>query len=1510
MVVPQFLADKFHPLDRDRFNKLKRDELTPPYDIHGLKTLRDKAGNERNMRELYRGRAPYELLQNADDAGAQRAMFVLASDGLAFVHDGAWFTVGNFRGLADGWSDKDPNQCIGHKGLGFRSVLDITPAPHLIKVGYGEIFAVKFSWTLNNGHIREAFQRNPDLHLHYQEWTQRGQSACPVMAIPGLAKKQNLGSGSGIFDSLVKGNYTHQFTTMFWLPASDPDIDGKVLRDIGPSPIAANPSGREYLAKFLKQEVSTILPFLKSIARVDLYEGQRIIGSVRLSDDAERKEAGEITIVEEVGSQRTTTYYQRRFHRPIDTQVKAASDTPKAVRSMRDANIVFLVKINKGQPEFDGQSYFHVYFPTEERTNVGFVIHGDFYVKPDRTRLMQGGYNEWLMKEAASKAAGEFLTELLQRYSAGPVFEALSPAGIDEKNLATASPFVRAFAQALRKRTVPFLPTRNGLATRTETVLPPNVDENGFWETRFSNVVNTAIEGKTAFLAHEHDSLRARSFFYLAGSQILDSATLLRLIEAATVQSRPAGWWYECYSYLKRDPKLSTADRSVFSNHRLIPLSDGSVTRVPDSNNLIVCLPPSGHVAHMQVPACFANVFVFVDGDLAALLEQGDDAVRSWVLDRFQITRFEATELLPRAIRAVVQPFFNGEIKLTAAELQQVWMFLYDVVTLSRSILGDAFWKEIGRFPLPMDSFLEESGALRRESLVPAFLAYWPDSMIVSHFCLRDVSDLRRIDEPFLNGIFALSKAGFAQWSEFFSQAGVSGSPKTLRYSRIVADDPDIVLSAEAFDTGRDTRFTGERQRDENRAVIENLRADGLWRLTLEDTQLCNHALPLVLQSLTLVEGLRQCVMTALQEYRLENTSWRSRLWSLIHALPQPILGGDQAFCRGGGRSGHSLSIGSYSQRQLEHFQCLPSSQGPAGTSECFARLSTRRLISLGRMVEEELGDLLLPYVVAENIQDLATLEKFGVLALEDAASARDQALLRALRMLGDQLSGDWGQQEILEARGRWRLVRGAIQEIYRTLNQSNRSAKLLPNTLLASRRAGKIEFCALPLYYAEPGSAIEQAFQDVLPILDADRVYARLFEQMGIMSLAVGQTVDEEIQLTAAPVAADRLGREIAMELAPYLIALINARSERADQIGRLETVLRRLQERFAVQAIENLQVVYTLKQNPAIQRAIPFSKFFLQRKLIQVTGVIQEAHFTLYVAGGPELSVFSSDLDADALGAALIPVFLEEASEELTGLFPRITSRFQSVRGNREAMADFLYFQLGVSREAQETAWAMTTDDTLLPISASVPPPPPAKLIIPTSQDITNRASADQEVKQRLQEAAEKTKKTVEGLIEPHDAKGTPWTTPSGSAGTKRVVTIGVPTPEQQKRGKQGEEEIKRRLQLPGGWESLSFVDDTRHLPCGYDFLCAMGDARVELEVKTFTPDGRVIVTINELREALAAQDDYWIVGVVDDGKPPHTWATSLLRNPGAHLLAVGEFDIEAKLEAVAADVFAVGG
>jgi len=85
------------------------------------------------------------LLQNTDETCAEKTIYTLSNEGLVFAHDGVWSTVDNFKSLNDGCSDKNPKECIGHKGLGSRSVQDITPSPFLVKIGGEQFLEIKYS---------------------------------------------------------------------------------------------------------------------------------------------------------------------------------------------------------------------------------------------------------------------------------------------------------------------------------------------------------------------------------------------------------------------------------------------------------------------------------------------------------------------------------------------------------------------------------------------------------------------------------------------------------------------------------------------------------------------------------------------------------------------------------------------------------------------------------------------------------------------------------------------------------------------------------------------------------------------------------------------------------------------------------------------------------------------------------------------------------------------------------------------------------------------------------------------------------------------------------------------------------------------------------------------------------------------------------------------------------------------------------------------------------------------
>lgn len=93
----------------------------------------------------YHGRFLIELMQNAHDAlhekispdkPARIEIILVPEDGpygaLYVANDGKPFSESNFKSLSQlGQSDKDPQESIGNKGIGFRSVLEITTSPEV-----------------------------------------------------------------------------------------------------------------------------------------------------------------------------------------------------------------------------------------------------------------------------------------------------------------------------------------------------------------------------------------------------------------------------------------------------------------------------------------------------------------------------------------------------------------------------------------------------------------------------------------------------------------------------------------------------------------------------------------------------------------------------------------------------------------------------------------------------------------------------------------------------------------------------------------------------------------------------------------------------------------------------------------------------------------------------------------------------------------------------------------------------------------------------------------------------------------------------------------------------------------------------------------------------------------------------------------------------------------------------------------------------------------------------------
>lgn len=1480
------------PLDGDGLQHLLVEKLRPHYDYQGLLMLRERAVRERDLRELYRGRAPYELLQNADDVNAKHAAFVLTTDGLAFLHDGEWFTARNFENLALGWSDKDPNVCIGNKGLGFRSVLDVTPAPHIFDVSGPEFFGVKFSYALNKGHIDETLNKQPKLRDEVRTWGAH-RAVCPVMSIPGMVRRQSLSrSVVAILDRAAQGLYGCGFTTLFWLPASDPDISADVLRDLGPMPLTLT-GGRDGLRAFLEQEVSALILFLRNVLDVRLYDDRDLAATVTIPTQS-RGDSGEFSVVTEVDGRRNTrTFYQARAKVRIPQYVRNQPDTSRTLRAMDSVRLAVSTEVVDGRPVATTEAPFHVYFPTKEPTGVGFVVHGDFYVMPDRTRLMDSKYNDWLLQEAASLAAGPFLSALIADHRARHVFEALRPMASAPSGSA-ASIFVEQFGKELTARHEPFVPTSTGPQRPERVVLPPTVDESGVWDRHLGGELARVRDGYH-FLLPPEDSREARDFLSLAGLERLQAGAFIDLIESAAVEARPATWWYGCFEHMAGHPEMERWPHQRYAGRRIVPISGGAVAAVPgEDNETILILPPRGRTNLPEPPASFARMLEFIEPSLANLIWDGDEAVRSWLTSRFRITTFEVTDFLQRTVQTVAPRLFTSDGAPSLEDLAAIWRFVRQSVEASvRPINDQDFWDIIGRLPLPTLIPEDRAAKIAPVSLVPAFLTYFPDEWLENGNACAGVRGLQRIAPAFLETLTGREEREPDRWRSVLERVGVSSNPKMLRYRRVVPG-PQLELTRQGPSVDLQRPFVGRRQEDENHAVLNLIVAEGLWPELVADAPRCqSHPRRVVLSDVTFIDGVAACVAEATDEYQRDDPRWATRLKQLVRALPVETIKTAQivTFCQ---QCRRDASVEGGAQAQLDRQRWVPTTFGPWAHNAAFLRLDGRRLIGI-EPDGTELGDQLLPYAVADTIDEYGRFEALGVAPLDDAGTALPTTLTRFLVTLGDALADDHAVQQIVSVRARWRLVRGAVQDVYRSLNRQPQKTTRPDDLRLAIRTQAGVRFRLAPWYFAEPGSAMERAFSDRLSIIDADRPSPTVFQQLGIVTLTSGQTVSQEVAHAEEMCSDDRLRDQIVTSLAPCLLALLVGRSDNPQHAG---LVARRMRDRFSVRTARSLRLALSLTDGSA-RAEVTVDPFYLHRTIIEGGGARREAAYTLYAVADVGADIFT--LDGDALGEALAPVFLEGLSDELAPLFPRVGSRFQLVRGQTDLMQTFLLQQLGVTVEAQSMAVELLHGE-FRPMGAPEEQAPAPTILIgrPSGSSDAIASSARQAALSRLSQAYEVAHQQVAARLALQGDGKANRAHPSGASSVPLV------TQEQEARGLRGEVEIKRRLQHPEGWAKFRLVKDRRQDGCGYDFLCEAGGIEAKLEVKTFAPEGRVIVTLRELQEAHASRANYYLVGLCDDGGSAGTWNTYILQDPIERLLHLGEFQLETKIEARADSLF----
>ena len=412
--------------------------------------LQEDVSQEAQVASDYRGRLVYELLQNADDAmegqstSRDRVDFVVTDDALWMANSGRPLTDADVQGLCGlGASSKvdsggTKRASIGHKGLGFKSVLEITDAP--------TVFSRTLSFRLG------ASEARPHVEALWHEFGLPQPKTVPAMRFPSLIGDADGGTRwSSVRSSGLNTAFVFPYREDF---AADQ---------------------REALAdRLLGLSLTTVL-FLKHLESVTVEIDQTGRSERReWTVGREIRQDGQWVVVpglEDSGLYRVTVsnsaaesssfYVAHDAQVPIGPNREGLNGPAWEGVDLSEVSIAALSD-EPGEAMPEAWKHFHVFLPTEERCPYPMLVNAAFVTDLSRQRIRvsgeSGDYNSHLLREAARLFVDQMLPEL-RREGVGRVLSAL-----DRGNAAgggdAADYLHECLIEALSDR--PLLPTESG----------------------------------------------------------------------------------------------------------------------------------------------------------------------------------------------------------------------------------------------------------------------------------------------------------------------------------------------------------------------------------------------------------------------------------------------------------------------------------------------------------------------------------------------------------------------------------------------------------------------------------------------------------------------------------------------------------------------------------------------------------------------------------------------------------------------------------------------------------------------------------------------------------------------------------------------------------------------------------------------------------------------------------------------------------------------------------------
>lgn len=425
-----------------------------------LEEWHDLAKAEAAVKERYRGRYLFELIQNANDAIADvgnsvsiseldaRIRLELTRDSLLVANCGQPFAEMNVRALCRLHNTaKSVTKHIGHKGIGFKSVLEISKTPQV----FSDIYAFTYSSERFGNEVAKVMGR---------QWHQDG--LLPTLRMPYFCGLHDVSQEDRL---RIERLFEDGFATVIRLPWDDKEtsaaVAARIHEDIQPS----------------------LLLFLKDVQRIEISYPDG-------SEECFRRQTqpGTTMGVEHVllyREQGNDVVQQSRWLLlgPIKREITDRSlveDLDEAWQEVGAVRFALAVQLDRltGRPILSpGSKPFYVYFPTQEPSGLRYLVHADFYVGDDRKTLSIRRLNEWLMEEICWYLASDGVDLLRKELGqSDELIELLAPVSRPEREFSQA--FMRTYLSCLRESS--FVPVDGAQYKEPyNTRFPPQAADQG-----------------------------------------------------------------------------------------------------------------------------------------------------------------------------------------------------------------------------------------------------------------------------------------------------------------------------------------------------------------------------------------------------------------------------------------------------------------------------------------------------------------------------------------------------------------------------------------------------------------------------------------------------------------------------------------------------------------------------------------------------------------------------------------------------------------------------------------------------------------------------------------------------------------------------------------------------------------------------------------------------------------------------------------------------------------------